>query len=210
VRRIALMTGAIAALVVAGLSLNTANAAPRTVQGSVQGSVVSLVAATRTIATAEREEVARAARAATAAKTASEPAEKTEVAAKPAAPKFVVSAGCQQAINNLKSLRQADVSEDASERTGAPETAESDQAKDAAELQSWSTALMAARTVCLPQPAAACAQQIHSLQEIVQTTGTEELAEVQAATRDKSDQVADWIKIRAAFSGVPFACANSD
>ena len=209
-RRIALMTGAIAALVVAGLSLNTANAAPRTVQGSVQGSVVSLVAATRTIATAEREQVALAARATTAARTASEPAEKTEVAAKPAAPKIVLSAGCQQAISNLKSLRQADVSEDASERTGASETAESDQAKDAAELQSWRTALMAARSLCLPQPAAACALQIHSLQDIVQTTGTEELAEVQAATRDKADQVADWIKIRAAFAGVPFACASSD
>jgi hypothetical protein len=204
------MMGAIAALVVAGLSLNTANAAPRTVQGSAQESVVSLVAATRTIATAEREQVALAARATAAAKTASEPNEKTEVAAKPAAPKIVLSTGCQQAINNLKSLRQADVSEDASERTGASETAESDQAKDAAELQSWRTALTAARAVCLPQPAAACALEIHSLQDIVQTTGTEELAEVQAATRDKSDQVADWIKIRAAFSKVPFACANSD
>jgi len=210
VRRIALIMGAIAALVLAGLSLNTANAAPRTVQGSVQGSVVSLVAATRTIATEEREQVALAARATAAAKTASEPAEKTEAAAKPAAPKIVLTAGCQQAINNLKSLRQADVSEDTLERAGAPETAETDQAKDAAELQSWRTALTAARAACLPQPASACALEIHSLQDIVETTGTEELAEVQVSTRDKSDQVADWIKIRAAFAGIPFACANHD
>ena len=49
-RRMALIAGAIAALAVAALTLNTANAAPR----GAQGSVISLVAATRTIAAADR------------------------------------------------------------------------------------------------------------------------------------------------------------
>jgi hypothetical protein len=209
VRRMALIAGAIAALAVAALTLNTANAAPR---GS-QGSVLSLVAATRTIAAADRDEVALAARATPEAKTTSEPAEKPAAEAKPAAPRVTVSAGCQQAINNLKALHQADVAEDAAERTAQPQTAATavaDRAEDAAEAQKWVKALMAARAACLPQPTATCQAEIASLQSELQTTRTEELAELSASTRDQSDWLADWMSIRTAFSAVATACATRE
>jgi hypothetical protein len=205
VRRIALVAGAVALLAAAALTLNTANAAPR----SVQGSLVSMVAATRTIA--DREEVAAAAARATAAtKATSEPTEKPD-AAKPAVPKIVIPAGCQQAIANLKALHQADVSEDASERAGQSETsaaAAADRAEDALEIQKWRAALMAARTACVTPATTTCESVIAGLQNIVQTTRTEELAELQAATRDLSDRLADWMRIRTAFAAIPTACAR--
>jgi len=209
VRRIALIAGAIAALTVAALTLNTANAAPR----GVQGSVVSLVAATQTIVTADRDEVALAARATTTPKTTSEPAEKPDVDAKPAMPKVAVTAGCEQAINSLKTLHRSDVTEDAAERTGQPETAAAalaDRAEDSTEAQKWRTDLMAARGACLAQPTVACAAEITSLQTVLQTTRMEELAELQAATLDQSGWVTDWMSVRTAFSAVATACATRE
>jgi hypothetical protein len=208
VRRMALIAGAIAALAIAALTLNTANAAPR----GAQGSVISLVAATRTIA-ADRDEVALAARATPEAKTTSEPAEKPDAEARPAAPRVTVSAACQQAINNLKALHQADVAEDAAERAPQPQTAAAavaDRAEDTAEAQKWVKALMAARAACLPQPTATCQAEIASLQSELQTTRTEELAELLASTRDQSDWLADWMSIRTAFSAVATACATRE
>jgi hypothetical protein len=209
VRRMALIAGAIAALAIAALTLNTANAAPR----GAQGSVISLVAATRTIAAADRDEAALAARATTEARTTSEPTEKPDVEATPAAPRVTVSAGCQQAINNLKALHLADVAEDASERTAQPQTAATavaDRAEDAAEAAKWVKALMAARAACLPQPTAACQAEIASLQSELQATQTEELAELSASSRDQSDWLADWMSIRTAFSAVATACATRE
>jgi hypothetical protein len=209
VRRIALIVGAIAALAVAALTLNTANAAPR----GAQGSIISLVGATRTIATADREEVARAAQADTVPRTASDPDKKPDVEAKPAAPKVALTAGCQQAINNLKTLHRADVAEDASERTAPPQTsaaALADRAEDAAEAQKWVSELMAARTACLPQPTTTCQAEIASLQTELLTTRTEELAEISAFSRDQSDWLADWMSVRTAFSAVATACASRE
>lgn len=204
-RRMAFMTGVIALLAVAALTLNTVSAAPR----GVQGSIVSLVAATKTIATADRDRMALVARATTA--TTSEPAEKSDLEAKPAAPRVVVTAGCQQAINNLKALHLADVTEDAAERASQPQTlatALADRAEDAAELQKWLTALTAARAVCLPQPNAACQAEIASLEAVLLTTRTDELAELQGA--NPSDWAADWMSVRTAFSAVATACAGRE
>ena len=208
-RRMALIAGVIAALAIAALTLNTANAAPR----PAQGSVISLVAATRSIAAADRDELALAARATAVAKPTSEPAEKPDVEARPAAPKVTISAGCQQAINNLKTLHQADVTEDAAERTAQPQTAAAtatDRAEDATEAQQWVKALMSARAACLPQPTAACQAEIASLQIELQTIRTEELAEVSVSTRDQSEWLADWMSIRTAFSAVATACATRE
>jgi lipoprotein-anchoring transpeptidase ErfK/SrfK len=209
VRRMALIAGAIAALAIAAFTLNTANAAPR----GAQGSVISLVAATRTIAAADRDEAALAARTTTEAMTTSEPTEKPDVEARTAAPRVTVSAGCQQAINNLKALHQADVAEDASERTAQPQTAAAalaDRTEDAVEAQRWVKALMAARAACLPQPTATCQAEIASLQSELQTTRAEELAELSASTQDQSDWLADWMSIRTAFSAVATACATRE
>jgi hypothetical protein len=208
VRRIALIAGAIAALAVAALTLNTANAAPR----GVQGSLVSLVAATRTMATADREQVALAVRASPVPKT-TEPVEKPDVEVKPAAPKVAITAGCQQAIDHLKSLHQGDVAEDATERTGQPQTAATalaDRAEDTTETQKWVAGLMAARAACVSQPAAACQAEIVSLQSVLQTTRTEELGEISSFSSDKSEWLADWMRVRTAFSAVATACANRE
>lgn len=205
-RRIALITGAMTALVLAALTLNTANAAPR----GAQGSVVSLVAATRAIATQDRDKVVLAARARTPRK-ASEPAEKPDVATTPATPRVAITAGCQQAISHLKVLYLADLSEDASERTGPLETAAAflaDRAEDATEAQNWLAALMAARAACVAQPTAACASGIASLQLVLQTTRAEELAELQTAAWDQPDWLAEWMSVRTAFSALATACAG--
>ena len=208
-RRIALVTGAIAALAVAALTLNTANAAPR----AVQGSIVSLVAATRTIATEDRDQVALAVRATAAPAATMQSAEKPDTETRPAAPRAAITTGCQQAITNLKALHQADVTEDASERTGQSETTASalaDRAEDAIEAQKWTAALTAARTACLTQPTAACTSEIASLQTVLQTTRTEELTELPTSARDQSDWLADWTSVRTAFSAVATACANRE
>jgi len=154
-----IVLGALGALALATLSANAGNqATPR-----VQGSVVSLVAATTTVVKADRD----AASAATHEET-TQSVSKPVVALKPAAPKITVSAACQQAINNLKALHQTDLAEDAAERTAAqPLSASALQAalaEDLAEAQQWRNALTAARTACVPQPSAACQAAIAALQ----------------------------------------------
>src|SRR2546422_5446258 len=147
-----MISGAIAAI---GLATLTANAGNNTHTGS-QGSVVSLVAGTRTIGKADRDEVAFATRIVMGSPVS---AVKRAAAVKPAVPRVTLSAGCQAAINALKALHQADVAEDAAERASQqPVTAATlaaDRAEDLAEAQQWRTALTAARPARPPAPRAA-------------------------------------------------------
>ncbi|TME50422.1 MAG: hypothetical protein E6I60_11960 [Chloroflexi bacterium] len=155
-----IVLGALGALALATLSANAGNqATPR-----VQGSVVSLVAATTTVVKADRD----AASAATHEET-TQSVSKPVVALKPAAPKITVSAACQQAINNLRALHQADLAKDAAERAAAQQpllasALRAALAEDLAEAQQWRNALTAARTACVPQPSAACQAAIAALQ----------------------------------------------
>src|SRR5256885_1739787 len=137
VRTKSIILGAIAVLAVATLSANAGNrATPR-----AQGSLVSLVAASTTVAKADREVEATAAAAAT---HATEAVVKPVVATRPLS-KVVVSTACQDAINHLKALHQADVAEDTAERAaaGQPLSASAiaaDKPEDAAEAQPWQSA----------------------------------------------------------------------
>jgi len=159
-----IVLGALGALALATLSANAGNqATPR-----VQGSVVSLVAATTTVVKADRDAASAAARAATHEET-TQAVSKPVVALKPAAPKITVSAACQQAINNLRALHQADLAKDAAERAAAQQpllasALRAALAEDLAEAQQWRNALTAARTACVPQPSAACQAAIAALQ----------------------------------------------
>src|SRR5947209_5631347 len=146
-----------AAIAAIGLATLTANAGSNTHTGS-QGSVVSLVAGTRAIVKADRDEVALGTRSVPAS---TRPAARAVAAGRPAAPGFALSAGCQAAINTLKALHQADGAE------------------DLAEAQKWRNALTAARTACLPAPSAACQAAITNLQTLLQAT--RELAGLKAA-----------------------------
>src|SRR5438128_5020865 len=143
------MLVAIGALALATLTANAGNRASH----PVQGSLVSLVAATTVMAKADRDAASAAAASAT-HEEGSEAVQKPVVAAKPAAPKIAISTDCQNAINALKALRQADATEDAAERAAAtlpPSSSalEADRAEDAAEQQQWRTALLAARSACV-------------------------------------------------------------
>src|SRR5207245_2973245 len=82
-----------------------------------QGRLVSVLAATTTVAKADRDAEVAALPAATHTE-ATEAVPKPVVAARPA-PKVVVSSACQDAINKLKALHQADVAEDTAERAAA-------------------------------------------------------------------------------------------
>src|SRR5205823_12634342 len=97
-----------------------------------------------------------------------------------AAARFRLSAACQQAINALKALHQAEVAEDAADlasRQPLSLTAlQAARAEDLAEAQQWRNALTAARTACLPAPSAACQAAITNLQTLLQTTRIRELA----------------------------------
>jgi hypothetical protein len=108
VRIKAIMVGAIAALALVTLTAN----ADTTANSRVSGSLVSLVTATTTITkTADRNVVTVATRSAESEK--SEPVVKPVVAVKPMAPRQVQpSAACQQAIEALKAMQQADMAED--------------------------------------------------------------------------------------------------
>src|SRR3989454_3234212 len=173
-----MISGAIAAI---GLATLTANAGNNTPPGS-QGSVVSLVAGTRTIVKADRDEVGLATRIVPGSPVS---AVKPAAAVKPAVPRVTLSAGCQAAINALKALHQADVAEDAAERASQqPVTAAilaADRTEDLAEAQQWRTALTAARTACLPAPSAACQAAIANLQTLLQASRTTDLAALEAA-----------------------------
>ena len=206
-----IILGAIAALAFATLTANAGNLGTH----QVQGSLVSLVTATITVAKADRETESAAAPAAT-HEDATEAVQKP-VVAKPA-PKVTVSAACQDAINNLKALRQADVAEDRAERAAAqqPLTASAiaaDKVEDAAEKQHWRTALLAARTACLPQPSAACQAAIAALQAL-KGDGVEDWREL-GDLHDWSDLrnvnwTAELASLRAAVSTVATACGDRD
>jgi hypothetical protein len=204
VRTKTIIFGAIAALALATLTTNAA-ATKR-----VQGSLVSLVAATTTVAKADRDAASAAAPTATHEESTETP-QKPVVAAKPV-PRITVSTACQDAINNLKARHQADVTEDAAERAAAqqPPSAsalEADRAEDAAERQQWRTALMAARTACLPQPSAACQAAIAALQAL-KDSGVEDLREW--TDLRNVNWPAQLASLRTAVAAVATACGDRD
>ncbi|TME85015.1 MAG: hypothetical protein E6I47_01965 [Chloroflexi bacterium] len=203
-----IILGAIAALALVTLSANAGNRA--TPQG--QGSLVSLVAATTTVARADRDATA----AATAIHAeAVEAVTKPVVAARPV-PKVTVSAACQDAINTLKALHQADVAEDTAERAaaGQPPSASAiaaDKTEDAAELQKWQTALLAARAACLPQPNAACQAAIAALQAL-RANGADDWRQWIEQWQDfrTVNWTAQFASLRTAVSAVATACGERD
>lgn len=201
-----IILGAIAALAFATLSANAGNRATH----QAQGSLVSLVAATTTMDRADREAAATATRNATHAE-ATGAVQKPVAAAKPA-PKVAVSAACQDAINNLKALRQADAAEDAAEKAAAtqpPSAAaiEVDKAEDAAETQQWRTALLAARSACLPHRSAACQAAIAALQAL-KANGREDWHQW-SDLRNVSLQ-GQLASLRTAVGSVATACGDRD
>jgi hypothetical protein len=211
VRSKLIITGAIGVLAAATLAVNAENAASKTTGGSVG----TLLAATAQVVKVDRDEIAIAARAtATAAAAqsakpeASEPA-KSEDTDKPAAPTVTLPTACQGAITNLKTLHQADIAEDASERTGlepASATAlAADRNEDALEAQKLMSAVMVARAACGPEPATACRTAITGLQAALLSWRTVELAEAPGA---ETDWATDFAPIRTAFSGIAAACAD--
>jgi hypothetical protein len=131
-------------------------------------------------------------------------------AARPAA-KITVSTDCQTAIDALKALRQADATEDTTERAAEkplpPSALEADKAEDVAEKQQWRTALLAARTACLPQPGAACQAAIAALQAL-KGSGIEDLREgTDLRNVDWSTQLAS---LHTAVGTVASACGERD
>ena len=205
-----IILGAIAALALVTLSANAGNRA--TPQG--QGSLVSLVAATTTVARADRDATATAAATAIHAE-AVEAVTKPVVAARPV-PKVTVSAACQDAINTLKALHQADVAEDTAERAaaGQPPSASAiaaDKTEDAAELQKWQTALLAARAACLPQPNAACQAAIAALQAL-RANGADDWRQWIEQWQDLRtvNWTAQLASLRTAVSAVATACGERD
>lgn len=204
-----IILGAIAVLALATLSANAGNRATH----HVQGSLVGLVAASTTVVKADRDAATRAASAATHAE-ATEAVVKT-VATKPA-PKLAVSAACQDAINNLKALRQADAVEDAAERAAGPPSASAiaaDKAEDAADKQEWRTALLAARTACLPQPSAACQAAIAALQAL-KANGVDDGRNLGEPHQVSDLRNVNWpaqlAGLRSAVTAVATACGDRD
>jgi len=209
VRTKTIILGAIAALALVTLSANAGNRTPQ-----AQGSLVSLVAATTTVARADRDATATAAATAIHAE-AVEAVTKPVVAARPV-PKVTVSAACQDAINTLKALHQADVAEDTAERAAAqqpltPSAIAADKAEDAAELQKWQTALLAARTACLPQPNAACQAAIAALQAL-RANGADDWRQWIEQWQDLRtvNWTAQLASLRTAVSAVATACGERD
>jgi len=207
-----IILGAIAVLALATLTANAGNRATH----HAQGSLVSLVAATTSVAKADREAAATAVAAATTHEEATEAVNKPVVATKPAA-KVTVSAACQSAIDNLKALHRADVAEDAAERAAVtlPPSAsaiDADKAEDTAEKQKWQTALLAARSACLPQPSAACQAAIAALQAL-KANGAEDWREWIEQWHDMHTTVnwtAQLASLRTAVSAVATACGDRD
>ncbi len=212
-----IILGAIAALALATLSVNAWNAPQR----SAQGSAMSLVAASATLAKADRGEVSTALQTTSAVKTTTaEPAEKPEVEDEAEAPKGPVSAACQTAIDNLKALRQADVAEDASEKAGQqPPSASAiaaDKAEDKAEAEHMRAARMAVRAACRPQPTAACQAAIANLKALREADVTEDAAEragqqppsASAIAADRIEDKAEAEHLRAALIAVRIACGG--
>jgi hypothetical protein len=202
----AIVLGAVAALAMATLTANAGTTAtPR-----VSGSLVSLVAATTTVAkVADRDEVTVATRS-TETEKAAEPALKPVVAVKPLTPRAPQpSAACQQAIDTLKAMHQADVAEDTTERASqqplSAATIAADRAEDLTEVQPWTKALLAARTACLPQPSAACQAAIAALQALRPTTVPEDWRDLV-----KLPNPIDLTALKAAVTAVASACGHRD
>lgn len=201
-----IIAGAIAALALATL---TANAVSATAHRG-QGSVVSLVAGTTAVARADRDAEAAATRT-TVHEETTEAVAKPVSAVKPAAPRVIpTTPACQQAISTLKLMQQADVTEDVAERAARPALSatalKADQAEDTAEAQHWRSALLAARTACLPRPVVACEAAIASVQALVEANRIEELA-------DGSDvRNVNWpvplVSLKADFGAVAMACGH--
>lgn len=204
----AIIVGAIAALALVTLTANADTAA----NSRVSGSLVTLVAATTTISkTADRAVVTVATRSADTEKTA-EPAAKPVLAVKAVPPRAPqTTAACQQAITALKAMHQADVTDDAAERTAtAPQPLSAaamaaDRAEDLAEAQHWSQALTATRTACQPQPTAACQAALTSLKVLLPAARPEEWS-----TMITSPNPIDLTGLRAAFAAVAMACGHDD
>ena len=203
----AIVLGAVAVLAMVTLTANAGTpATPR-----ISGSLVSLVAATTTVAnTVERDSATVATRSTDSDKTA-EPAEKP-LAVKPAAPRAPqATAACLQAINTLKAMHQADVSEDAAERAAIAQQSWSaaalaaDRAEDLAEAQRWTQALTATRTACQPQPTAACQAALTALKALLPVWRPEEWS-----VMIKSPNQIDLTALRAAFTAVATACGQRD
>jgi hypothetical protein len=212
VRTKTIILGAIAALALATLTANAGNRATH----PLQGSIVSLVAATTTVAKADRD-AASTASTSTREESTEAVQKPVAVAAKPA-PKITVSTACQDAINNLKALHQADAAEDATERAAAqqPPSAsaiDADKTEDATEKQQWRTALLAARTACLPQPSAACQAAIAALQAL-KTNSIEDWRQWgdlhQASDLRNVNWPAGLANLRAAVGAVATACGGRD
>ena len=199
-----IILGAIAALALATLTANAGNRATH----QVQGSLLSLVAAATTVTKTDRDVALAAAKGAT-NEESTEAVQKPVVAAKPA-PKITVSTDCQNAINNLKALRQADATEDAAERAAAQQPASAvgaDTAEDAADKQQWRAALLAARTACVPQPSAACQAAIAALQAL-KGNGIEDVGELSDLRNvNWTTQLAG---LRTAVGTVATACGERD
>ena len=199
----AIVLGAIAALALATLTAS----AGTTSTHRVSGSLVSLVAATTTVTKAADREAAAAAARSMASEKTTEPSEKPVVAVKPVAARAPVSVACQQAIDALKALRQADVAEDKAEKAQPASAAakDADRAEDLADAQQWKQALMAVRTACKPQPTAACQAALASLKALLPANRPE-------GWRDliKSPSQLDLAGWRAAFAAVKSACGNRD
>jgi hypothetical protein len=204
VRTKTIILGAIAALALATLTANAGNRATH----QVQGSLVSMVAAATTVTKTDREVASAAAKRAT-LKESTEAVQKPAVAAKPA-PKITVSTDCQNAINNLKALRQADATEDAAERATAqqPPSAsalEADKAEDAADKQQWRAALLAVRAACVPQLSAACQAAIAALQALKGNGAEGELTDLRNV-----NWTANLGSLRTAVGVVATACGERD
>jgi hypothetical protein len=205
VRIKAIILGAIAALGMATLTANANTTATR----QESGSLASLVAATTSVTKAADREVVAAATRSTASEKATEPSEKPVVAAiKSVAPRPAqVSAACQQAMNALKAMRQADVAEDTTERAQPSSAAaiDADRAEDVADAQQWKQALLAARTACMPQPTAACQAALSSLQALLPGNRPQEWSDLV-----KLPTPIDLTALRAAFAAVATACGHRD
>jgi hypothetical protein len=204
VRIKAITVGAIAGLALATLTANAGTTAtPR-----VSGSLVSLVAATTTVAKAADRETATVATRNAESEEATEPAVKPVVAMKPPRVRQTTAA-CQQAIATLKGMHQADVAEDVTERAAqqpiSAATIAAERAEDLAEVQPWRQALMTARTACMPQPTAACQAALTSLQTLVPANRPESWSELV-----KLPNQIDQAGLRAAFTAVAAACGHRD
>jgi hypothetical protein len=137
---------------------------------------------------------------------------KPDVDARPASTPASSSA-CATAIANLKSMHQADVSEDASERAAAGSESRmtastSDRPEDMTEAQNWVNALKAAHSACSPQPLSAmCRSAITGLETVFFSLRQQELSEPQAL---EPDFLSDFGAVRSAFSAIQMACPDRD